>query len=81
MRTFLLSNSLLSRLCEDEQFNGVVLFGDDECWADGEYYQYGICNGKAYKFYFDIPEELEDLGDIDYSIAYNYDNITAAYIG
>lgn len=59
--------------CDDEQFNEVILFGNDECWAGGEFFQFGICDGEVYRFYYDVPEELEDLGDIDYSIAYRYE--------
>ena len=59
--------------CDGEDFKDVILFGNDESYCGGEFFQFGICDGNVYRFYFDAPEELEDLGDIDYSIAYRYE--------
>ena len=65
--------------CDGELFKNVTLFGNDECYSGGEFYQFGICGDKVYRFYFEIPEGIEDLGDIDYNNAYRYDECTGEF--
>ncbi len=43
-----------------------IMFGNDECFDLSGFYQYLITEYGFYKCYYDIPDDIQDLGHIDY---------------
>ncbi len=55
----------------------IYMVGNDECFDLDEFYQYGITDDNhLLKFYFDLPEGLDDLGNVDYDHAYRVVDVT-----
>lgn len=53
--------------CLGRTFENVIMFGDNECFDNNGFYQYGVCgDNEIYKFYYDSASEVEYLDMIDY---------------
>lgn len=58
----------------------IYMVGTDECFDMDEFYQYGITDDNhLLKFYFDLPEGLDDLGNVDYEHAYRVVDVTGEW--
>lgn len=51
---------------EGEIYKGAIVFGDEDCFDSGDFYQYLLYGDKLYRAYYNC-DDVEDLCDIDYS--------------
>lgn len=55
----------------------IYMVGNDECFDTDEFYQYGITDDNLIlKFYFNVPKNSDDLGDVDYDHPYRVVDVT-----
>lgn len=56
--------------CKGKTYTG-HMYGNDECFDTNGFYQYFLTAEELLKMYYDIPEEYNDFGAIDYSAPYD----------
>jgi len=50
---------------EGKTYTG-YMYGNDECYDCGRFYQYFLTNNTLYKAFYEIPDGETDLGNLDY---------------
>lgn len=71
------SDSRYTTVWVDNANYRIYMVGNNECFDLNEFYQYGITDDNhILKFYFALPENLDDLGDVDYDHAYRAVDVT-----
>ena len=57
------------------------MYGNDECFAGDEFYQYFLTDNALLRMYYHIPEGCFDLGSdaIDYDAPYKVEDADAQY--
>ena len=52
---------------DERVFEDAIVFGDDECFDCGEFYQYMLHGEELYQVYYKVVEDVVDLSNLDYT--------------
>ena len=47
------------------------MYGNDECFDGNEFFQYFLTDDALFRMYYNIPDECEDLSNINYKTPYD----------
>ena len=63
---------------EGKEITG-VMYGDDECFEMNDFYQYLLTKDTLYKAFYEIPNDNDDLGSLDYENPTGLEDVTEYY--